>query len=160
MWREFHLLQTLWQLQLPVPQPVAARCEKLGPFLYRGDLITQRIPASRTLAETLRAQPVSSELWRELGATLARFHEHGAYHADLNANNILLDENGRFYLIDFDRGDKRHPDAAWQQNNLDRLQRSLNKLQRLHEPFYFSPSEWAALQRGYRQNSKAAAEHL
>ena len=151
MWREFHLLQELWQLGLPVPQPVAARCEKLGPLLYRGDLITRRIPAARTLAETLREEPLAEELWSTLGATLARFHQHGVYHADLNANNILLDDSGRFYLLDFDRGEKR-PAAAWQQDNLDRLLRSLHKLQRLHEVFHFSPTAWPALQQGYQQS--------
>ena len=158
MWREFHLLQELWQLALPVPQPVAARCEKIAPFLYRGDLITLRIPASYTLAETLRKQSLSDDAWRELGATLARFHQHGVYHADLNANNILVNEAGRFYLIDFDRGEKRNPDSAWQQNNLDRLLRSLDKLQRLHESFHFSATNWAALQSGYRNQPSLDGE--
>src|SRR5690606_9287058 len=133
-------LQELWQLALPVPQPVAARCEKIAPFLYRGDLITRRIPAARTLAETLRDQPLAEELWSALGATLARFHRHGVYHADLNANNILLDDSGHFYLLDFDRGEQRRPETAWQRNNLDRLLRSLHKLQRLHNVFHFPPT--------------------
>ena len=145
----FHLLQTLWELGLPVPQPVAARCQKLGPILYRGDLITRRIPASQTLAEALCRQSLSAEHWHALGTTLARFHDHDVYHADLNANNILLDEMGRFYLLDFDRGSQRHPEAAWKNANLERLLRSLHKLQRLHQPFYFSPSDWAVLHRGY-----------
>lgn len=153
MWREFHLLQRLWRLNLPVPQPVAARCEKLAPFLYRGDLITRRVPATRTLAETLRDQPLSAEQWRTLGMTLARFHDHGVYHADLNANNILLDEMGRFHLIDFDRGEQRHPDPTWQNANLDRLLRSLNKLQSLHAIFYFSPNNWEDLHTGYRDKA-------
>lgn len=151
MWREFFLLQQLWQLQLPVPQPIAARCEKLAPFLYRGDLITRRIPHTRTLAETLRSESLTIGLWRELGAVLARFHKDGVYHADLNANNILLDRAGLFHLIDFDRGEIRKPDRVWQQNNLDRLLRSLHKLQGMHVPFHFTADAWTALQNGYRQ---------
>lgn len=150
MWREFHLLDILRKLDLPVPQPVAARCEKLGPFFYRGDLITQRIPAAHTLAEVLRSTLISAEKWRALGATLARFHNHGVYHADLNANNILLDEMGHFYLLDFDRGEQRDPDPTWMNANLDRLLRSLNKLQGLHKTFYFSNADWSSLHQGYR----------
>ena len=56
MWCEFHLLRELWELGLPVPQAVAVRCHKIGGVLYRGDLITQRIPHSRTLAEHLCKQ--------------------------------------------------------------------------------------------------------
>lgn len=152
MWREFYLLQELWQLGLPVPQPVAARCERLGPFLYRGDLITRRIPAARTLAEVLRKEPLADEQWSALGATLARFHHHGVYHADLNANNILLDDSGRFYLLDFDRGEKRRPEPTWQQDNLDRLLRSLHKLQGRYDIFHFPPTAWPALQQGYQQS--------
>lgn len=150
MWRELHLLQNLWEAGLPVPQPVAAHCKWLAPFLYRGDLITRRIPATRTLAETLRDHALIAEGWRSLGAVLARFHHHGVYHADLNANNILLNESGHFYLIDFDRGEKRSPGAKWQNGNLERLLRSLNKLQGLHTPFHFSSADWVALQDGYR----------
>jgi hypothetical protein len=67
MWREFHLLRELSDLGLPVPQPVAARCTRVAPLLHRGDLVTRRIPASRTFAEHLRDGPISETQWRQLG---------------------------------------------------------------------------------------------
>lgn len=160
MWQEFHLLRELWELGLPVPQPVAARCTRIAPFFHRGDLITRRIPASGTLAEYLRKQPLSEVLWRQLGKILADFHRAGVYHADLNANNILLDAQDHFYLLDFDKGERRTPNPSWQQANLQRLQRSLLKLQGLHPVFHFSAPDWSALHAGYREAGENGAQTL
>jgi len=160
MWQEFHLLRELCELGLPVPQPVAARCTRIAPFFHRGDLITRRIPASRTLAEHLRKRPLSETLWRQLGKVLADFHRAGVYHADLNANNILLDAQDHFYLLDFDKGERRAPDPSWQQANLQRLQRSLLKSKGLHPVFHFSGSDWSALHAGYREAGENGAQTL
>ncbi|HEY1772170.1 MAG TPA: 3-deoxy-D-manno-octulosonic acid kinase [Gammaproteobacteria bacterium] len=123
-WWEWRLLDALYREGLPVPQPVAARVQRTG-FLYRGDLITRRIPATRNLAECLTS---GGEIpWVAVGRCLRRFHDAGVCHADLNAHNILLDESGRVYLIDFDRGIRRGA-GAWRGANLSRLKRSLDKL--------------------------------
>jgi 3-deoxy-D-manno-octulosonic acid kinase len=125
-WREWHLTDSLYKEGLPVPQPVAARVQRAGPLLYRCDLITRRIPGTASLAQRL-ADPASIP-WEEAGRTLRRFHGEGLRHADLNAHNILLDDAGRVWLIDFDRGELITPAAAWQWANLSRLHRSLVKL--------------------------------
>ncbi|MDZ7683972.1 MAG: lipopolysaccharide kinase InaA family protein [Gammaproteobacteria bacterium] len=59
MWREFHLLRAMCDLGLPVPTPIAARCEKSSPFTYRGDLIMARIDNASTLAEIDFARPAA-----------------------------------------------------------------------------------------------------
>jgi 3-deoxy-D-manno-octulosonic acid kinase len=64
--------------------------------------------------------------WGAIGAAIAACHRHGAHHADLNANNILLDREDRPWLIDWDRG-RIEAAGAWQARVLDRLQRSLAK---------------------------------
>jgi 3-deoxy-D-manno-octulosonic acid kinase len=48
-------------------------------------------------------------------------------HADLNAHNIMLGENGEVWLLDFDRGRLRTP-GSWRGRVLDRLARSLAKI--------------------------------
>jgi len=61
-------------------------------------------------------------------------------------------ENGaqeRFYLIDFDRGELKTPNAQWQKANLDRLLRSFNKEQGKQPTLAFTPANWAALLEGY-----------
>ena len=67
-------------------------------------------------------------LWRDTGAAIARFHRAGVVHADLNARNILVAEDGEIHLVDFDRARFSSNDASAFRSNLDRLKRSLDKL--------------------------------
>ena len=72
-------------------------------------------------------------------------HREGVYHGDLNLKNILLRlENGAVtgYIIDFDKAKLylgQLPPALIK-NNLDRLVRSLRKLD--PEQKYFSAAAW------------------
>ena len=151
MWREFHLLQLLQEKGLPVPTPLAVRCVKTSLFSYRGDIVTEVIPQAQTLAQCLQEHELTPELWGSLGTVLASFHSAGVYHADLNANNIMLDNERRFYLIDFDRGELRSPDKGtlWAERNLQRLERSLRKLSVKHPVFHFLEHDWKALNDAY-----------
>lgn len=147
-WREWHLLADLVSQGLPVPTPVAAQVQTGGPF-YRADLITQRLQNTRSLTEALAAAPLSNNQWQNIGHCIRRFHNVGVYHADLNAHNILLDAEGGVWLIDFDKGEIRTPADEWQQANLSRLRRSLNKLVGLHKPFHFQEASWQQLMAGW-----------
>lgn len=139
---EFALLQTLAERGLPVPVPVAARYVRSGPF-YRADLLMRRIPQSETLAQRLAAERADAAAFGRVGAAIAQFHTAGAYHADLNAHNIMLTDE-RVYLIDFDRGELRAPERGWQRENLERLKRSLAKIGTRD-----LDARWSALERGY-----------
>ena len=139
--REFGLLADLCGRGLPVPRPLLAGWRREGLF-YRADLLTLRISDARTLAEWLR-DGEADIAWRRVGATLARFHREGVFHADLNAHNVLIDASGKVWLIDFDRGRLRVPSQDWQQANLRRLRRSLDKLGGAGE------GDWQALREGY-----------
>jgi 3-deoxy-D-manno-octulosonic acid kinase len=130
--REFDLLAHLANTGLPVSAPIAARYVRDG-FRYRADLLTRRIAPAQTLAERLAAGTLTPALALDIGRTIARFHAARVWHADLNAHNILV--NGSpvgaehaVWLIDFDRGRLRKPKLAWQQANLKRLRRSMDKL--------------------------------
>ena len=90
--------------------------------------MTRLVPDAQTLASRIAARQLDETLARAVGATIARFHRFGAWHADLNAHNILVDVRGAVWLIDFDRGRRRKPQLAWQRANLARLRRSLDKL--------------------------------
>ena len=147
-WREWHLLAQMREMGLPVPQPVAVQVMRNG-MTYSADIMTRRILHTTTLAEELGRHALSEDAWQELGSMVRRFHNYGVWHADLNANNVLIDSESRFYLIDFDRGRLRQPAQQWQQANLDRLKRSLLKLQSKTESFYFAESDWQTLLAGY-----------
>lgn len=148
-WTEWSLLAELFEKGLPVPRPVAASVQRRWGF-YSADLVTVRIPGARPLADCLGEAPVTEDLWRRIGACIARFHRHGVYHADLNAKNIMLDGQGQVYLLDFDRGCIRSP-GRWAEGNLSRLKRSLEKFKSQQEAFCYGKADWEALLGGYRQ---------
>lgn len=127
-WRELMLLHRLHAMGLPVPAPVAARYRRSG-CTYRAELVTVRLPHSRSLAECWLAGEVGDEEWRAAGRCLRRFHDAGVQHADLNAHNLMLGRQGAVWVLDFDRGRLRRP-GGWQDRVLARLARSLDKISR------------------------------
>jgi 3-deoxy-D-manno-octulosonic acid kinase len=145
-YREITLLAGLHALGLPVPRPVAARYHRNG-VRYTADLITERI-AAEPLSAWLGRGPVAEPTWRGIGDMIARFHRAGVWHADLTAHNILLEERGVPWLLDFDRGRIRAP-GAWRERNLARLLRSLRKIRAdVTEADYPEP-QWRWLLAGY-----------
>lgn len=147
--REWRLLHTLHAQNLPVPAPVATRYVRNG-IWYRADLITEALPAARTLAESITGVRLNAEAWRNIGAVIAKFHHAGVHHADLNAHNILLGEGAAVFVLDFDRGKLRER-GAWEENVLARLERSLQKLRRMRANVQFEARDWQSLLDGYRQ---------
>lgn len=123
---EFRLLAALTARGLDVPCPVAARYRRSG-VQYRADLITLQIADVQTLAQHLARRAIDAAMAGRVGTAIARLHAAGAYHADLNAHNVLLDAR-KVWVIDFDRGELRTPQRDWQLANLARLRRSLVKL--------------------------------
>ncbi|WP_233011072.1 lipid IV(A) 3-deoxy-D-manno-octulosonic acid transferase [Rheinheimera faecalis] len=156
---EFSLL---WQMRLwglPVPRPCAALYQKhgfsFGFYSYSADILIERIPGTTDLAHLLQQRPLTNAEWQQLGALIASFHQHQVYHSDLNCHNILLDQQGQFWLIDFDKCAIRtaadFPDQSWKQQNLQRLLRSLNKEKQQLPVFHWQPDQFAALELGYQQ---------
>ncbi|MDO9476081.1 MAG: 3-deoxy-D-manno-octulosonic acid kinase [Pseudohongiella sp.] len=151
MWREFKLLATMRELGLPVPKPVAVRCERSSLFCYQGQMIAERIANSRTLAEILCRENLPEKTWEAIGMVIRRFHRNAIEHADLNACNILLTAQGQIFLIDFDKSTQhKGGDDSWCQSNLSRLRRSLNKWKRRETGFHFDVRHWSALEKGYQ----------
>ncbi len=154
--REFRLLARLADAGLPVAQPVAARYLLSG-LAYRADLLTRRIEGARTLARELADRGADGALAARIGETIACFHVAGAWHADLNASNIMVDRATKVWLIDFDRGRLRRPRAAWQQSNLARLRRSIAKLG-LDRAAGFEQRFWMPLLHAHRAHLAASTE--
>jgi 3-deoxy-D-manno-octulosonic acid kinase len=146
--REWRLLRELRASGLPVPAPVAARYQRSGPF-YRADLITEELPTRRTLAGALASAPLAAARWRDVGQCIGRLHAHGVHHADLNAHNLLLGDDGTVYVLDFDRGRIRAR-GEWEQAVLERLQRSLRKVTASLPPDRFHEADWQALLLGLK----------
>jgi 3-deoxy-D-manno-octulosonic acid kinase len=146
--REWRLLRELRAAGLPVPAPVAARYERDGLF-YRADLVTTELPTRRTLAHALADGPLDAVKWRAVGTCVGRLHAYGVHHADLNAHNLLLGDDGSVYVLDFDRGRQR-PRGDWEQAVLERLQRSLRKVTAGLPAGRFDDAAWQHLLRGVK----------
>jgi 3-deoxy-D-manno-octulosonic acid kinase len=150
-WREWRVLRQLWDLGLPVPLPVAARVVRCGAF-YRGDLITRRIEQTVTLGQVLHERPLPPEDWRRIGSLLRRFQEVGLRHDDINVSNLLVDAEGTFHLIDFDKACIAAP-GAWCGHNLARFRRSLQKQLNRNPRFAFNDAAWDAVLESYADPS-------
>ena len=118
-------------------------------MVYRGDLITERIEPAASLGALMVANAVSREDWIKVGVLLAQFHAQGVRHDDINVSNVLRDEHGRYHLIDFDKA-WIEPAGAWQERNLARFRRSIEKLRGRNPGVVFEEADWAAVMEGYR----------
>ncbi len=93
--------------------------------------------------------------WQALGVAICGVHKADAYHADMNAYNVQLDENDEMWLLDFDRG-KLAPEGTWKQETLSRLHRSLQKVSRLSPQLNFTEMDWDQFLEGYFSESRSA----
>jgi len=145
---EFNILYQLNALGLPVPAPAAAQVIRRG-ITYKADLLTQRIPNAKDLVQVLKVAQ-DETFYQALGQTIALFHQHGVYHADLNIQNILQDSDNKFWLIDFDRAKRLKPKLKWQLSNLSRLKRSFEK-EKIRYGIDWKESDWDILITAYQK---------
>ena len=146
-YQELNLLAQMQSLKLPVPNPFAARFVPSG-IMYRADILIEEIPSAKTFFDALRDDSLDAEAWASLGGTIARFHANGIDHTDLNIRNILLDQNSKFWLIDFDKCSRRKA-GGWSQSNLARLKRSIEKEHSKYHFAGYTPDNWHAFIQQY-----------
>lgn len=153
--KEWRLLKMMLERNLPVPRPIAASINRwpfrFSPF-YRAQILVELIPDVQVLDQVLSQRELTSEEWGLVGKCIRRFHNEGIYHADLNANNILLNDLSAVFLIDFDKSEIRSVkggEAAWMEANLQRLKRSLLKQQSIHKSYHFTENNWNTLLAAY-----------
>ena len=146
--REYRLLAQLRARGLPVPRACAARVSRFG-LWYRADILVERIPAARDVADLLHgARALARAEWQALGRAVRQLHDHQVCHADLNCHNLMLDSEGRAWIVDFDKCEFR-AGATWKKKNLDRLLRSLRKELRLDSAFRWHDGDWQTFLAGY-----------
>lgn len=119
---EFDVLRSLYEAGLPVPRPLAASYWRSGPT-YRAAILVERLHDVRPLATAFDV--ADSE---QVARAIYAMHEQGVWHADLNAYNVLLDAEGRAWLIDFDKASRPALSLERRSANLLRLRRSLAKV--------------------------------
>lgn len=146
-WREWHLLAELHGAGLPVPRPVAAYVSRNG-MRYSGHILSELIEGVTPLLELLRREKLGTAAWSRLGRTMRHFHRAHVHHPDLNISNVLVQDDGRYFLVDFDRG-RLHAGTAVLQADIRRLRRSLDKHRAKTAPIHFEEADWRAFIEGY-----------
>lgn len=128
-WQEFKVMQYLAVHNFPVPTPLAAMYVRCG-FFYRAALLTATIPSAKTLVEYLKLlkEQEYPNLAAKVAQSIHQMHHLNVNHADLNAFNILLDEQARIYIIDFDKATIELTRGQWCLDNINRLERHLQKV--------------------------------
>ncbi|WP_111636650.1 3-deoxy-D-manno-octulosonic acid kinase [Marinomonas shanghaiensis] len=147
-WLELSLLEYMCSIGLPVPRPIGG-LYTLNKGFYRGELLTQTIENAQDLFDIIKTGNSTTVNWQEIGAVVKRFHDEGIYHSDLNCHNIMVDQNGKVWLIDFDKCEQRTHNTQWKQANIDRLKRSLDKESNLYTQFNVSDAQWRTFLEGY-----------
>jgi len=147
--REYGLLDAMYKLGLPSPQPVAARYVRHGIY-YTADLITRKLPDVLPLSNRLAESEVDMSVWGSVGECVGQFHAAGIYHADLSAHNLQISVTDKIYLLDFDRGRRMEGSGMWQESNLSRLKRSFLKISQ-DGSIVFTELHWEELMAGYNR---------
>ncbi|GLQ74616.1 3-deoxy-D-manno-octulosonic acid kinase [Vibrio penaeicida] len=122
---EFSLLGLMRKNGLNVPKPIAANAQKTG-LTYRADIITEKIKNARDLVDILKSETLEARHYQQIGREIRKMHDLGINHTDLNIHNILMDEQEKFWIIDFDKCFQQSGES-WKQGNLERLKRSFEK---------------------------------
>jgi 3-deoxy-D-manno-octulosonic acid kinase len=99
---EYEQMARAGRLGVNVPAPVTFAFK--GRFLYQGWLITREIANQQTLARLSLLAPgrlpaVMASLRRQVSKLVA----DGLWHVDLHPGNVLVDDRGRVFLVDFDK---------------------------------------------------------
>ena len=151
--REFIELDVLSNhLGLPVPRPFAARVKRSG-ITYVADLITIEVEDSKPLSELIREGNDGKDVWEAIGKCLCLFDEKGIYHPDLNASNILIDNELEVYLIDFDSAGRIHDYIGSPKKTLERFHRSLEKTYKKNNK-EFLESDWKIIISNFSANQR------
>ena len=139
---EAGVLEYLRRAGVQVPEPLGAAYWRAGAF-YRNAVLVARIPGAQALVGRLdRADPAA------VARSIAAMHTAGVWHADLNAFNILFDDQDSVWLIDFDRARVGPVSARDRRGNLLRLRRSLVKIAGAHGERWWGGLESAWLRLG------------
>lgn len=125
---EFKILNKIYNLGLCVPQPIAAIVQRQGP-IYKAAIIVAEIENSKTLGQIILEQENPDKvISQSVASAILKVHDHGFWHADLNAYNILIDQDKKAWIIDFDKALNTVTSPEKRKNNLLRLQRSILKI--------------------------------
>lgn len=103
---EFTMLERVRSLGINAPKPMLF--VNKGSFLYRTWLFMEEIPESRNLAEVSGSEKgedsdVLHDAMTKLAEQVLTLVSHKVFHVDLHPGNVLVDNTGRVFIVDFDK---------------------------------------------------------
>lgn len=126
---EYEQMNHAYRLGIHVPRPVAYAFK--GGMFYKGWLIMEKIHHQKTLADLSRTDlPKAQAASVKLAEQISRLMDNHIFHPDLHPGNVLVRDDGRVFIIDFDKArsvpGSRHQLAS---RYLKRWKRAVTKYQ-------------------------------
>ncbi len=102
--KEYELLQKVRSLGINAPEPIAFAYR--GCLFYQSWLVTREIKQHQTLAKLSllndkRTRFVMGNVMEQISALI----KNNILHVDLHPGNVIIDNQDRIYILDFDKGD-------------------------------------------------------
>jgi len=110
--------------------------------------LSEKIPDASDLVDLLTTQKLTELEYRAIGQEVKKLHQAQVNHTDLNIHNILVDNRGKVWIIDFDKCAEK-PGNDWKEENLSRLLRSFRKEVK-KRAIHWDESQWQYLLAGYK----------
>ena len=149
VYQEIALLLKLRQDGVNVPEPIAGCIQKQS-LWYTNKILLAAIPGAQEIHTLCCSGELTEIICQNMGREIAKMHNAGVFHHDLNIQNILKDEQDQIWLIDFDKCfATAQLTQAQCQMNIARLHRSIDKKRKLHPDYIFTDAHWQALLDAY-----------
>jgi len=112
---EYEMLETVRSLGISSPEPLVWAIR--GRLFYKAFLVTRKIEKHRSLTDiAAQDSALSRSAVAQAAGQIRLLIENGIYHVDLHPGNVLLDGDGKVYIIDFDKARR----VGWSRDRLCR----------------------------------------
>ena len=125
--REFEMLDIVGALGINVPEPIAYAHR--GRLFYQAWLVTREIHQPLSLARlSLQDERKSGAAMQSVIEQISALIQNDILHVDLHPGNVVVDNAGKVYLLDFDKGRVYQGNRQKLKNRyLTRWQRAVSK---------------------------------
>jgi 3-deoxy-D-manno-octulosonic acid kinase len=101
--KEFELLQKVRDLGINAPEPIAFAYR--GRLFYQAWLVTREIKQHLTLAKlSILNEERTHFVMKNIIEQVTTLIKSGILHVDLHPGNVIVDNQDRVYILDFDKG--------------------------------------------------------
>jgi 3-deoxy-D-manno-octulosonic acid kinase len=101
--KEYELLQKVRRLGINAPEPIAFAYR--GCFFYQSWLVTREIKQHQTLAKlSLSNKKRTRFVMENVIEQISTLIKNNILHVDLHPGNVIIDNQDRIYILDFDKG--------------------------------------------------------